>query len=439
MIVRALAANVREAMTDTPVVLINGARQTGKSTLARSIAGERGVSNYYTFDDQVALKAALDDPEGFLSGLMRPVVLDEVQRTPDLFVAIKAAVDRDRKPGSFLLTGSADILLLPRLSDSLAGRMEIITLWPLSQSEIEGAALATQAPSIIDALFDGPVPAFANPAPHREAVIQRILRGGYPTLLGRPADARRNAWFDSYITTIVQRDVRDMADIDGLTEMPRLLATLAANASSLLNFAGLSRDLGIPQTTLRRYLTILQTTFLVQLLPAWSTNLTSRIVKAPKLVLGDTGLIAYLTGMNASGLGGALPIGSLVENFAVMELRKLAAWSRTRPKLFHFRLHTGPEVDIVLEDRAGNIVGVEVKASASVDGSDFKGLRILAEAAGRRFRRGVVLYTGGQTVPFAANLHALPMEALWSAPPSAGKPVSVSKPKRAASADRARK
>ena len=429
MIARALAANVREAMTDTPVVLINGARQTGKSTLARSIAGERGAANYFTLDDQPVLKAALDDPQGFLAGLARPVVLDEVQRAPDLFVAIKAAVDRDRKPGSFLLTGSADILMLPRLSDSLAGRMEIITLWPLSQSEIDGEPV-----SIMDRLFDGSVPVFANAAPDRNAIVQRIVRGGYPTLLSRLADVRRNAWFDSYIMTIVQRDVRDMADIDGLTEMPRLLAALAADAGSLLNLAGLSRDLGIPQTTLRRYLAILQTTFLVQLLPAWSPHLTSRIVKAPKLVLCDTGLIAYLTGMNAAGLGGALPIGSLMENFAVMELRKLAAWSRTQPKLFHFRLHTGPEVDIVLEDRAGNIVGVEVKTSANVDGSDFRGLRTLAEAAGKRFRRGVVLYTGGQTVPFAANLHALPMEALWSAPARAGKPDGVSVPRRSASA-----
>ena len=213
MIVRALAANLREAMSDTPVVLINGARQTGKSTLARSAAG---AAHYLTLDDQAVLHAALDDPQGFLSGLPRPAILDEVQRAPDLFVAIKAAVDRDRKPGSFMLTGSADILLLPRLSDSLAGRMEILTLWPLSQSEIEGASV-----SLIDRLFDGPVPQVANPAADRGAVVQRILRGGYPTLLGRPAGARRNVWFDSYITTIVQRDIRDMADIGGLMEMPR--------------------------------------------------------------------------------------------------------------------------------------------------------------------------------------------------------------------------
>lgn len=413
MIQRALAANIREAMTDTPVILINGARQTGKSTLAQSVAAGHGPAGYLTFDDHEAYKSATDDPKGFLAGLGRPVVLDEVQRVPELFVAIKAAVDRDRKPGSFLLTGSADILLLPRLSDSLAGRMEILTLWPFSQSEIEGAAVM-----LVDALFEGPPPVFTNPASNRAAVLRRIAKGGYPPLVTRAADARRNAWFASYLSTLVQRDVRELANIDGLTEMPRLLAALAARASTLLNFADIARDLKMPQTTLKRYLTLLETTFLVQTLPAWSTNLASRLVKAPKLLLNDSGLISHLIGMGMEDTANpSFPVGGLVENFVVMELRKLASWSRTQPKLYHFRLHTGPEVDIVLEDRAGNIVGVEVKAGANVDSGDFRGLRTLAAAAGKRFRRGIVLYTGGQTVPFGANLHAVPIEALWTAPP----------------------
>ena len=414
MLPRCLSSSLLEALSDTSVVLLNGARQTGKSTLARSLAAERSAP-YITLDDAGVLSAVRADPSGYLAGLDDNVVLDEVQRAPELFLAIKAAVDRDPRPGRFLLTGSANILLLPRLSESLAGRMEILTLWPLSQSEI-----ARGKENFLDTLFSPALPLCPSAGEGKSKLIARLLAGGYPAILKRPVEARRRAWFGAYITTILQRDVRDLANIEGLTALPRLLSLLASRAGSLLNFAELSRAIGIPQTTLKRYLTLLETTFLVRLLPVWSSNLGKRLVKAPKLFLNDTGLLAYLLGLNEERLAAdSMLLGPLVENFVVMELRKQAGWSRTQPQLFHFRLSTGQEVDLVLEDAAGNLVGIEIKAGATLTAADFKGLRTLAELTGRRFHRGVVLYAGSEVVPFGARLHALLVEALWRVKPPA--------------------
>jgi hypothetical protein len=406
---RHLSAPLLAALADTPVVLLHGPRQAGKSTLAKHLASTTHPSRYLTLDDASVLSAARADPAGFLAALEGQVVLDEVQRAPELFLAIKAEVDRSPQPGRFLLTGSADVLLLPRLADSLAGRLEILTLWPFSQGEIKGAK-----ESFVDAVFAKSWPAFSSSGNHRSSLVARLLLGGYPPVLSRPAYERRRAWFGSYITTILQRDVRDLAHIEGLTALPRLLSLLAARSCSLLNLAELSRSIAIPLSTLKRYLTLLETTFLVQLLPPWSANIGKRFVKSPKVLLNDTGLIAYLLGLNEERLElDSMLMGPLLENFVAMELRKQAAWSQSQPRVFHFRLQTGQEVDLVLEDAAGNVAGIEVKASATITARDFKGLRALAELAGKRFRRGIVLYTGSSPVPFASDLHALPIGALW--------------------------
>ncbi|OGQ73473.1 MAG: ATPase [Deltaproteobacteria bacterium RIFCSPLOWO2_12_FULL_57_22] len=410
MIQRNVSAALLEALADNPVVLLHGARQTGKSTLAEWLASGGHPARYLTLDDAAVLAAARGDPSGFIAGLEGPVVLDEVQRAPELFLAIKAVVDRDRSPGRFLLTGSANVMLLPRLSESLAGRMEILTLWPLSQGEIEGVK-----EGFIDAVFSDSLP---NRTKNREDVsglLARLLCGGYPVVHGRLSEARQKAWFGSYVTTILQRDVRDLANVEGLTALPRLLSLLAARAMSLLNLSELSRSIAIPQTTLKRYMALLETTFLIQTLPAWSGNLGKRLVKAPKLVLSDTGLMSQLLGLSKKRITmDANLLGPLLENFVVMELLKQVTWSRTQARLFHFRTQTGQEVDIVLEDPAGHLVGIEVKAGATVTTQDFKGLRTFAEATGRHFQRGVVLYTGTESVPFGPRLHALPVRALWS-------------------------
>ncbi|MGH9854196.1 MAG: ATP-binding protein [Blastocatellia bacterium] len=409
---RLLRPQLLDALADTPVVFLNGARQTGKSTLVRDLADGAHPARYLTFDDAAVLAAARHDPAGFVAGLEGPVIIDEVQHAPDIFPALKLAVDRDRQPGRFLLTGSANILLLPRVSESLAGRMEILTLWPLSQGEIEGIE-----ENLIDHLFSAQ---FALPriAPKdistRADLLDRVARGGYPEALGRKTEERRRDWFSAYITTILQRDVREMANIEGLTELPRVLTLLATRASSLHNLAEISRGVSIPQTTLRRYLTLLETTFLLAPLPAWSSNLGKRLVKAPKLALSDTGLLTYLLGATKERLAeDSSVLGRALENFVVTELRKQSSAGKTKPQLFHFRTESDQEVDVVLEDAAGRLVGVEVKANAAVTGGDFKGLRALQEMTGKRFTRGVVLYTGAESVPFGPDLFALPIESLW--------------------------
>ncbi|OHC12772.1 MAG: ATPase, partial [Pseudomonadales bacterium GWC1_66_9] len=306
MYLRRIRQFLLEALEEAPVVLVNGARQTGKSTLIQDLGREAA---YYTFDDPAVLAAVQADPFGFINALKGPVCLDEVQRAPGVFLAIKAAVDRERTPGRFLLTGSANVLLLPQIADSLAGRMEVLNLWPLAQSEIAG-----QPTRLIEGLFSGELPDHCRF--ERNDFIQRLNRGGYPEVLTRSSERRREAWFESYLHTILLRDVRDLAQIDGLTELPRLMQVLAARSGGLLNAAELSRSTGIPQTTFKRYLTLLETLFLVRLVPAWSSNLGKRLQKSPKLFVTDYGLMAHLQGLSQAGMEAALGLpGDLVEAF----------------------------------------------------------------------------------------------------------------------------
>ena len=410
MIRRHITPAILAALADTPIVLLIGARQTGKSTLVQDLTSSVHAARYFTFDDAGVLAAAHVDPTGFVAGLDRPVVLDEVQRVPELFMALKASVDRERQAGRFLLTGSANVLLLPRLAELLVGRMEVLALWPLSQSEIEGVDKNFVDRVFADSPFSGPIS--SEPWPQ---LLDRILRGGYPEVLSRANPARRKAWFNSYVTTLLQRDVRDLAHIEGLTALPRLFSLLATRAATLLNISELSRSSTIPLSTLKRYLALFETTFLIQLLPAWSGNLGKRLVKAPKLMLSDTGLLAHLLGADRRRLEEDRTLaGPLLENFVAMELFKHASWSDVQPQLFHFRTQTGLQVDVVLENAAGRIVGLEVKASATVSAKDFKGLRVLAEAVGKRFVRGVVLYTGTEVIPFGPQLRAVPLSVLWT-------------------------
>ena len=405
MYARKIRQNLIETLQDSPVVLVNGARQTGKSTLIQDLDRE---ATYYTFDDPAVLSAVLADPFGFINGLKGAVCLDEVQRAPGVFLAIKAAVDRDRTPGRFLLTGSANVLLLPQIADSLAGRMEVLSLWSLAQSEIERQPL-----SMIDRLFNGQLPDKCHF--DREDLIRRLSRGGYPEALSRSSERRREAWFESYLHTILLRDVRDLAQIEGLTEMPRLMQLLGARSGGLLNVAELSRSTSIPQTTLKRYLTLLETLFLVRLVPAWSSNLGKRLQKSPKLFVTDYGLMAHLQGLSEEGMSAELGLpGDLVEGFVHAELVKHQGWSDVRTQLMHYRTTSGVEVDFVLENRRGDLVGIEVKAAATISGKDFNGLRHLRETTPHQFKRGVVFYTGEQVVPFDEQLVAVPLGLFWS-------------------------
>ncbi len=409
MIKRHLSSAVAEALKDTPVVLLVGARQTGKSTLVNSLLGTAPIRRYLTFDDQGVRDAARSDPAGFLAGLEGPVTLDEVQKAPELFPAMKAVVDRDRRPGRYLLTGSANALMLPRLSESLAGRMEVQTLWPFSQGELKGRR-ETYLEKVFQAKFS-PKPSHGGGA---TAWPELACLGGFPEIVARASAPRRRPWFRSYVATVLSRDARDLANIESLATLPRLLGLLASRTASLLNYADLSRTLGMPQSTLKRYMGLLQALFLFHPLPAWSSNLGQRLIKSPKVLLSDTGLLAHLTGATPDKLRqDPTAAGHLLENFVAMELVKQASWSETQVQVFHFRTLTGTEVDILLEDEEGRVVGIEVKASATPSSSDFKGLKSLAECAENKFVRGIVLYTGSEVIPFGKNLTAVPLPALW--------------------------
>lgn len=406
---RRLTPTLLAALRDTPVVFLHGPRQAGKTTLVQALHRRGHRAEYLTFDDASVLAAARSDPDAFIDALPERVILDEVQRVPELFRSVKRNVDARRAPGRFLLTGSADALLLPRIAEFLAGRMEVLTLWPFSQGEIAG-----RREMFVDACFGR---AFDVPSLRDSgwpSLVARIVTGGFPEAVARTDAARRDAWFGAYLTTILERDVRDLADVKGLRDMPRLLRLAAARTASLLNFAELARDAALPQTTLQRYWALFEATFLLRTLPAWSRNLGTRMVKAPKVMPCDTGLLCWLAGLDAGRLQGDEPMaGRVLECFVASELMKQSTWSRTRPALYHYRTHGQDEVDLVLEDAAGRVVGIEVKKSASPSANDFKGLRRLAEAVGKPFVRGVLLYTGSAGVAFGPDLHAVPLSALW--------------------------
>ncbi len=398
--------DLRDALRDTPVVMLVGPRQSGKSTLAQSLVEGLDDARYVSLDHGLSLSAAREDPAAFVAGATRTLVIDEVQRAPGLLLEIKASVDEDRRPGRFVLTGSADVLSLPRVADTLAGRMEVLRLWPLSQGEIEG-----HREGFLDALLAGDVAALADADPiDRPDLRRRIEAGGFPEAVTR-AGARRGRWFDSYLDTMLQREIRDLANVTGLTELPRLMRLLAARATGLLNYAALSRDLGLPQTTLKRYLALLETAFLIATLPAWFRNIGKRLLKSPKAVLTDTGLLVHL-------LGGADVIehsfGLALENFVLMEMVKQASFAGARPPVFHYRTAEGLEVDAVTETRSGRVCGVEVKAAASLTSRDSRGLKGLAAALGDDFEAGVILHTGAESVQLAEKIWALPVSALWA-------------------------
>jgi predicted AAA+ superfamily ATPase len=399
---------VLDAANHSRVILVNGARQTGKSTLVLGLFSARERPPYVTMDDLTILSAAGNSPKSFIQRYKDRVVIDEIQRVPDLLLAIKENVDRDKRPGRFFLTGSANVLMLPAVSDSLAGRMQIHTLWPLSQGEIKKVK-----EDFIDTIFGGdPLPTVR--AIDEESLLNLLVAGGYPDAFQAKDELKRTLWFESYVKTIMERDIRDLSNIEGLASLPNLLALLASRSGGLLNIADLSRSLELPQTTLKRYMTLLEQVFFIVRVASWSSNLGKRLVKAPKIFLNDSGLLCYLSGVNLAGLNANRPLlGAVFENFVVLELLKQISWSIIRPKLLHFHTNTGREVDIVLEGRDGKVVGIECKMSSTVKSEHFKGLRVLKETCGKRFHRGIVLYTGSETVSFDDDLEAAPVSALW--------------------------
>jgi uncharacterized protein len=399
-----------EALADSPVVLIHGPRQCGKTTLAQ-VVGKRTGHTYVNFDDEVVRGAAEADPAGFVADLPERASLDEVQRVPGLFAALKTAVDRKRVAGRFMLTGSANVLLVPKLADSLAGRMQILRLHPLAQCE-----LARRSPAFLDALFgDG----FKTRQTERlgTRLAERIAAGGYPAALARPTARRRAAWYRDFLEALVQRDVRDLTRISSLDALPRLLALAAAQTARLLNVTDLAAPFQLSRPTIRDYVTLLERVFLLDTLPPWHSNRLSRLVKTPKMHVGDTGLACALLGLDGAALWADRSLlGQLLETFVFQELRRQASWQDEPFTFFHFRDKEHSEVDIVIERGARALAGVEVKAAATVTAADFRGLRKLREATGPRFAGGVVLYDGETSASFGHGLHAVPLRALWETP-----------------------
>ena len=409
---RHLRPRVLEALDDTRVVVVLGARQVGKSTLVQSIAARDRPATLLTLDDQATRAAASSDPTGFIAGLATPVVIDEVQRVPDVLLAIKVRVDRDPAPGQFLLTGSANILTAPSIADALTGRAEYLRLAPLTQGELRGAR-----EEFIATMFAGRWPIIAGTEVGRGPYATRIATGGYPVVLERP-EHRRARFFESYVDTIMQRDLSTIARVHDQANVRRLLSSIASISASLTNFDGLGRDLSVPANTVRSHLALLETLFLVTRLEPWSSNLLSRVIKTPKAYISDSGLLCYLIGADANRLASDANIaGPVFETFVAVELMRQSAWEDDPPRLFHYRDRDGREVDVILERRDGSVIAVEVKAGASVSSTDFRGLRYLRDKLGARFKAGVVLYTGGGTVPFEDRLAAVPLSGLWTTSP----------------------
>jgi predicted AAA+ superfamily ATPase len=406
MFPRLAESELRDALADTPVVLVHGPRQTGKSTLAQSVGQSLGAS-YVSLDDPVPRALASQDPAGLLEGHSKTLIVDEVQRAPELFLALKSAVDRDRRPGRFLLTGSANVLALPKIADSLAGRMSIIDLHPLAQAEIE-----VTGENFVDRIFQTQ-PEFGE----RESsdLAQRMVRGGFPEPYSRSKPNRRDAWFADYVRSLLERDVRDLANIEGLAQMPRLLKFLAIRCGSAVNVSDLAAETRIPNTSLHRYLDLLKALFLTFQVPAWSFDESAKLAKTPKTFLVDSGLVCYLRSLGLETLEqDPDQFDSILKNFVATELQKLTAFSDLRPALFHLRTIRRLEVDFVLETRAGEILGISVVSALRPQPEHLEGLSHLRELAGDRFVRGVLIYRGLACQPLGSRLMAVPISALWT-------------------------
>ena len=402
---RLIEARIAEAMSDTPVVLVAGPRQAGKTTLVRQMAVQG--ARYLTLDDELTLLAAKEDPVGMIRSLDRAVI-DEIQRAPQLLLAIKKTVDEDRRPGRFLLTGSANLMALPTVADSLAGRMETLTLLPLSQSEMRGSAA-----NWIDSAFAGQI---LSPAQLvvGDDLVEAVLRGGYPEAVSRATPRRRTAWGRQYIDAIIQRDVRDVAGIDKLDQLPRFLRALAQVSGQMCNYTQLGGQIGLDHKTAARYIGVFEQMYLLKRVEVWAKNRLSRVVKTPKMQFIDSGLLSTLADVtSAHAQQNRSRFGSILETFVFGELLKHTTTSENDYQLLYYRDHDQFEVDFIIENAAGHLVGVEVKAAATVKESDLRGLKRLASIAGEHFKLGVILYDGEETLPLGEGLWAAPLSSLW--------------------------
>jgi hypothetical protein len=403
---RLIKLRLLESQKDTPVTLLAGPRQAGKTTLVKQIAIQQKLQ-YLTMDDQLTLLSAQNDPVGMIRSLDH-VIIDEIQRAPELLLAIKKSVDEDRRPGRFLLTGSANLMALPAVADSLAGRMETLSLFPLSQSEMEH-----QNTNWIDSAFNGRILEAERPVIGND-LIDRVLRGGYPEAVSRETSRRRGIWSQQYIDAIIQRDVKDIANVEKLDQLPRFLSALSQTVGQMCNYSKLGGQVGLDGKTASRYISIFEQMYLLKRIDVWSSNRLSRIVKTPKLQFIDSGLLSTLLDLNADEIKqDRTRFGNVLETFVYSELLKHTTTSEGNYRLMYYRDADKFEVDFVIENTQGSLVGVEVKASATVNQKDLKGLKKLASLSEDRFKLGLLLYDGTETMPLGENIWAAPLSSLW--------------------------
>lgn len=395
-------------MKYSPAVLLVGPRQAGKSTLASSPQIHKQPVSVESLDTATTRSAAIENPDGFIDDIELPVVIDEIQKAPALLDSIKARIDRERVPGSFILTGSANVMLLPKVAESLTGRVEVLTLWPLSQGEFDGTR-----ERFIERAFAKRARPVAPPL-ERGDLTQRMMRGGFPETLTRPAGALRT-WFENYISTSLSRDLRDLADVERIEKIPLLLRSLAARTRAPVNKSSISSEIGLPLDTLSRYLILLERGFLVHRIPAFSRNIGKQLAKTPKFLSIDSGLMTTLLQQTRPRLeSDSSAYGLVLENFVGMELSKQISFGRPGVSLNHFRAGKGIEVDFIVVGDDGRVVAVEVKSAGTVTASDFRGMSLLRNRLGSNFVRGIVLYTGNEVASFGDRLAAWPVSSLWT-------------------------
>jgi uncharacterized protein len=397
-----------EGMDDSRIVFVGGARQVGKTTLVTEIARSERPMAGFTLDDRLTREAAIADPAGFVADLPRPAFIDEIHRAPDMLLALKNAVDADPVPGRFVITGSANVLASKRIQDALPGRIDRVDMWPLAQSEIKGGRL-----NVVDELFAGRAPQVTGAPVGRGAFSGVVAEGGYPQARARPPGRRRRRWFDNYISGTLARDLVELADVRRIDDAERLLRLLASQSANLLSYRSVGGRLDMHHETVKAYVALLELMFLVKRLPAWRPGLGAREASTPKLYVCDSGLLAHLLGADVARIEGDDQVtGKLCETFVVGELLRHASWSEQQPRLYHYQ-RDREDIDLILENNRGEIAALEVKAAATLRGSDWKWLKKLADVRGESFRAGIVVYAGEQTIPLGSRLWAVPYSGLW--------------------------
>lgn len=409
LIPRKAAKTVGDALEDTRVVLVNGARQCGKSTLVAHIGSERDAE-WRSLDNALNRQAAREAPADFvLSDEL--LIIDEIQRDPELLLSIKETVDADPRPGRFLLTGSARVLGLRSLPDTLVGRIETVELWPLSQGEIDGTP-----DGFVDAIFSQGPNFKHHSSETRKGYVERVIRGGFPESLVRK-DKRRARFLQAYVSDLINRDVIQLAAIEQAERMRALTRLLADRTGQLLVLNNLARELELSRATVAKYLALLEEVFLIKRIPAWTRNVGSRAVSTPKAAFVDSGVAVSLLSLDSKALNDVTgPLGPLLEGFVMMEIARQLSWSEQDVEMYHYRSRDKVEVDIVLENARGDVVAFEIKAGSTVRADDFSGLRHLEERLGDKFLVGAVLHTGSDTVPFGPKMRAMPISSIWEVP-----------------------